>query len=182
MSEIAWASIAGVFVIAYATGKLGLPRAAILNALLLATALTLITIPLYGWLSDIIGRRAMFLASCVFSVLFAFPLFWMLDTRDMTLVTLAIVLGINGGQMVGFSVGAPWYSELFPARLRYSGASLGFQIGAALSGGLSPFIAAALVAWSGGAPWPISLFLIACALLTGGAAWLAPETARRALT
>jgi MHS family shikimate/dehydroshikimate transporter-like MFS transporter len=182
VSEIAWASIAGVFVIAYATGKLGLPRAAILNALLLATALTLITIPLYGWLSDIIGRRAMFLASCVFSVLFAFPLFWMLDTRDMTLVTLAIVLGINGGQMVGFSVGAPWYSELFPARLRYSGASLGFQIGAAQSGGLSPFIAAALVAWSGGAPWPISLFLIACALLTGGAAWLAPETARRALT
>ena len=181
VSEIAWASIAGVFVIAYATGKLGLPRTAVLNALLLASAIALFTIPLYGWLSDVVGRRPMFFATRLFSVAFAFPLFWLLDTKDITLVTLAIVLGINCGQMVGFSVGAPWYSEMFPTRLRYSGASLGFQIGAALSGGLSPFIAATLVAWSGGAPWPISLFLIACALLTATAAFLAPETARRAI-
>ena len=179
VSEIAWASVAGVFVIAYATGKLGIPRGAILNALLIASFAALFTIPLYGWLSDIVGRRAMFLATCLFSVVFAFPLFWMLDTRDITWVTLAIVLGINCGQMVGFSVGAPWYSEMFPARVRYSGASLGFQIGAALSGGLTPFIAAALVAWSGGAPWPVSCYLIACALLTAVAALMAPETARR---
>ena len=179
VSEIAWASIAGVYVIAYATGKLGIPRADVLNALLLASFIALFTIPLYGWLSDIVGRRALFFATCGFSIVFAFPLFWLLDTRDLTLVTLAIVVGINCGQMVGFSVGAPWYSELFPTRMRYSGASLGFQIGAALSGGLTPFIAAALLGWSGGAPWPISVFLIACALLTLTAAYLAPETARR---
>ena len=181
VSEIAWMSIAGVFVISYATGRLGLPRAGILNALLLASVIALFTIPLYGWLSDLLGRRAMFLASCLFSALFAFPLFWLLDTRDMALVTLAIVLGINCGQMVGFSVGAPWYSELFPTRLRYTGASLGFQIGAALSGGLTPLIAASLLAWSGGAPWPIAVFLIACALLTAGAAAVAPEMAGRPL-
>ena len=180
VSEIAWASIAGVFVISYATGKLGLPRSGVLNALLLASLIALFTIPLYGWLSDMLGRRVMFFASCLFSALFAFPLFWLLDTRDMALVTLAIVLGINCGQMIGFSVGAPWYSELFPMRLRYSGASLGFQVGAALSGGLTPFIAAALMAWSGGAFWPISVYLIACALLTAWATVLAPETARRA--
>ncbi len=181
VSEIAWLSIAGVFVIAYATGKLGLPRAGILHALLLASVIALFTIPLYGWLSDILGRRTLFLASCLFSALFAFPLFWLLDTRDMTWVTLAIVLGINCGQMVGFSVGAPWYSELFPTRLRYTGASLGFQIGAALSGGLTPLIAASLLAWSGGAPWPIAVYLVACALLTAGAAAIAPETARQPL-
>jgi MHS family shikimate/dehydroshikimate transporter-like MFS transporter len=181
VSEIAWASIAGVFVISYATGKLGLPRGAILNALLLASFLALFTIPLFGWLSDIVGRKTMFFATCLFSVVFAFPLFWLLDTRDVTLVTLAIVVGINFGQMVGFSVGAPWYSELFPTRLRYSGASLGFQVGAALSGGLTPFIAAALVAWSGGAPWPIALYLIACALLTAVATALAPETSGKAI-
>ena len=179
ISEIAWASVAGVFVIAYATGKLGLPRASVLNALLIASAVALLTIPLYGWLSDIVGRRRMFFATCAFSAAFAFPLFWLLDTRDVGLVTLAIVLGINCGQMVGFSVGAPWYSELFPTRLRYSGASLGFQIGAALSGGLTPLIAASLVAWSGGAPWPVAVYLIACAGLTAWATWLAPETARR---
>jgi MHS family shikimate/dehydroshikimate transporter-like MFS transporter len=179
VSEIAWASILGVFVISYATGKLGLPRAAVLNAVMVSSFVALFTIPLYGWLSDIIGRRAMFLASCLFSVAFAFPVFWLLNTRDIGLVTLAIVLGINCGQIVGFSVGAPWYSELFPTRLRYSGASLGFQIGAALSGGLTPFIAAALVAWSGGATWPVSVYLIACALLTAFAAIMAPETARQ---
>jgi len=182
VSEIAWASIPGVFVIAYATGKLGLPRSSVLNALLLASFAALFTIPLYGWLSDQIGRRPMFLGSCLFSVLFAFPMFWLLDTKDITWVTLAIVIGINGGQMVGFSVGAPWYSELFPTRLRYSGASLGFQIGAALSGGLTPFIAASLLAWSGGAAWPIPCYLIACALLTACAAWIAPETSARKLT
>jgi MFS transporter, MHS family, shikimate and dehydroshikimate transport protein len=181
VSEIAWASIAGVYVISYATGKLGLPRQAVLNALLLASFVALFTIPLFGWLSDIVGRRTMFFASCLFSVLFAFPLFWLLDTRDLTWVTIAIVLGINCGQMVGFGVGAPWYSELFPVRARYSGASLGFQIGAALSGGLTPFIAAALVAWSGGAPWPIALYLIACALLTAVATFMAPETARHSI-
>lgn len=177
VSEIAWASIAGVFVISYATGKLNLPRAEILNALLLASFLALFTIPLFGWLSDIVGRKAMFFATCLFSVLFAFPLFWLLDTRDPVLVTLAIVAGINCGQMVGFSVGAPWYSELFPTRLRYSGASLGFQVGAALSGGLTPLIAASLMAWSSGATWPIALYLIACASLTTFATIMAPETA-----
>jgi MHS family shikimate/dehydroshikimate transporter-like MFS transporter len=179
VSEIAWASIAGVFVISYATGKLGLPRGGILNALLIASFCALFTIPLFGWLSDKVGRKTMFFATCLFSIVFAFPLFWLLDTRDMTWVTVAIVLGINCGQMVGFSVGAPWYSELFPTRLRYSGASLGFQVGAALSGGLTPFIAAALVAWSGGAPWPIALYLIACALLTAFATAMAPEKAQK---
>jgi MHS family shikimate/dehydroshikimate transporter-like MFS transporter len=82
--------------------------------------------------------------------------------------------------MIGFSVGAPWYSELFAARLRYSGASLGFQVGAAI-GGLTPFVAATFMAWSGGATWPISVYLIALALITFLATAIAPETARKTL-
>ena len=118
----------------------------------------------------------MFIASCLFSIAFAFPMFWLLDTKDSTIITLTVVAAISFGQMVGFSVGAPWFSELFPARLRSSGASLGFQIGAALSGGLTPIIAASLMAWSG-ATWPISVYLIACACITLTAAIAAPETA-----
>jgi MHS family shikimate/dehydroshikimate transporter-like MFS transporter len=136
----------------------------------------LASIPLFGWLSDRIGRKAMFTASCLFCIAFAFPLFWLLDTKDPTVITLTVVEAISFGQMIGFGVGAPWYSELFPARLRYSGASLGFQVGAALSGGLSPLIAASLMAWSGGATWPISIYLIACACLTLSAVMAAPET------
>ncbi len=182
ISEISYASIAGVFVISYATVRLGVPRGVILNAVLLASGVALVAIPLFGWLSDRIGRRVMFLASCLFSIGFAFPLFWMLDTKDAALITVAVVAAISFGQMVGFGIGAPWYSELFSARLRYSGASLGFQVGAALSGGLTPLIAAALMAWSGGATWPVSLMLIVCAGITLVATAAAPETRGKALT
>jgi MFS transporter, MHS family, shikimate and dehydroshikimate transport protein len=136
----------------------------------------------FGWLSDRFGRKVMFYSSCVFSALFAFPFFWLLDTRDPTIVVLTIVIAITFGQMVMFGIGAPWYSELFTARLRYSGASLGFQVGAALSGGLTPLIAASLMAWSGGKTWPVSLFLILCAMVTAFATHSAPEMANKELT
>jgi MFS transporter, MHS family, shikimate and dehydroshikimate transport protein len=182
ISEIAYFSIASVFSISYVTGHLGLPRSLILNAVLLSSVVALVSIPTFGWLADKLGRKPMFIAGCVFSIAFAFPLFWMLDTKNSTIITLAVVLAINLGQMVGFSIGAPWYSELFPARLRYSGCSLGFQIGAALSGGLTPVIAASLMAQSGGATWPISVYLIGCACITLLATIAAPETSGKELT
>jgi MHS family shikimate/dehydroshikimate transporter-like MFS transporter len=177
ISEIAYANIAGVFVISYGTANLKIPRDTVLNGVLLSSVVALIALPCFGWLSDQIGRRRMFLASCAFSAAFAFPLFTLLATRLPAAVIAAIVIAIVFGQMIMFSVGAAWYCELFTARMRYTGASLGFQVGAALSGGLSPLIAASLVAWSGGQTWPVSIFLLVCACITGIAAWLAPETA-----
>jgi MHS family shikimate/dehydroshikimate transporter-like MFS transporter len=182
ISEIAWASIGGVFVMSYATTALKLSRTLVLNGAFASSFVALLAIPLFGWMSDRFGRKTMFYSSCLFSVLFAFPIFWMLDTRDPTTVVLAIVIAITFGQMVMFGVGAPWYSELFTARLRYSGASLGFQVGAAISGGLTPMIAASLMVWSGGATWPVSLFLIFCAMVTAIATYCAPEMANKELT
>jgi MFS transporter, MHS family, shikimate and dehydroshikimate transport protein len=181
LSEISYISIAGIFAISYVTGKLGLPRSVILNAILLSAVLGLVAIPLFGWLSDRIGRKTMFYASCAFAIVFAFPIFWLLDTRDTLTITLTIIAAIIFGQIIGFGVGAPWYSELFAARLRYSGASLGFQIGAAISGGLTPFAAATFMAWSGGATWPISVYLIVLGVLTLIATMAAPETAGKPL-
>jgi MFS transporter, MHS family, shikimate and dehydroshikimate transport protein len=181
ISEIAYASIGGVFVMSYATANLGLSRALVLNGAFASSLAALFAIPVFGWLSDKFGRKRMFYSSCLFSALFAFPFFWLLDTRDPAFVVLAIVIAISFGQMVMFGIGAPWYSELFTARLRYSGASLGFQVGAALSGGLSPLIAASLLAWSGGKTWPVSLFLIACATITAIATYAAPEMANKEL-
>lgn len=181
LSEISYASIAGVFAISYATQTLKMPRATIFNGVLLASALALFSIPLFGWLSDKLGRKTLCYAACIFAIAFAFPFFSMLQTRDPWVVGLAIVLAITFGQMIMFGIGASWYSELFSAKLRYSGASLGFQLGAAISGGLTPFAAASLVAWSGGATWPVSVFLIALALLTLIAALFAEETAGKPL-
>src|SRR6201986_2650468 len=102
-------------------------------------------------------------------------MFWLLNTKDSLTITLTIMAAIIFGQIVGFGVGAPWYSELFSARLRYSGASLGFQIGAAISGGLTPFAAAAFVAWTGGPTWPTSVYLLALTVSTFQPAALAPQ-------
>jgi MHS family shikimate/dehydroshikimate transporter-like MFS transporter len=180
ISEIAYASIAGVFIMSYATSKLGLSRGLVLNGAFIASFVALFSIPFFGWLSDKVGRKAMFYASCLFCAAFAFPMFWLLDTRDPTIVILTIVVAISFGQMVMFGIGAPWYSELFTAKLRYSGASLGFQVGAAISGGLSPLIAASLMTWAG-ATWPVSVFLIFCACITAIATSFAPEMANKEL-
>lgn len=182
IAEISYASIASVFVLSYATQQLGMARSTILNGVMLSSFFALFSIPLFGWLSDKFGRRTMFFLSCLFCAGFAFPLFSLLGTRDPVIVSLTVIIAISFGQMVMFGVGAPFYSELFSARLRYSGASLGFQIGAAISGGLTPVVAASLMAWSGGATWPVSLFLIFCAAITAIATLIAPETAGKELT
>jgi MFS transporter, MHS family, shikimate and dehydroshikimate transport protein len=179
-SEVAYAIIAGVFAITYITGTLGMPRNVIINAIFLAAVVALVMIPVFGWLSDRIGRKRMFYASCLFAMAFAFPMFWLLDTKDPLIITLTIITATTFGQMVGFAVSAAWYCELFAAQLRYSGASLGFQVGA-MMGGLTPFAAATSIAWTGGATWPISVYLIALATITFFAAAVAPETASNVL-
>jgi MHS family shikimate/dehydroshikimate transporter-like MFS transporter len=181
LSEISYFTVGTVFAISYVTGKLAMPRSVILNAIFLSAVVALFAIPLFGWLSDRIGRKTMFYGSCLFAMAFAFPMFWLLDTKDPLTITLTIIAAITFGQMVGFGVGAPWYSELFVAPLRYSGASLGFQIGAAISGGLTPIAAATFMAWTGGATWPISVYLIVLAVITFIATMAAPETAGKQL-
>ncbi|WP_018259533.1 MFS transporter [Methylobacterium sp. WSM2598] len=179
LSEIAYVSVVTVFGIAYVTGQLGLPRSVILNGILVAAIIELFTLPAFGWLSDRYGRRSLFVAACLFSIAFAFPLFWLLGSRDPLVISLTVAVAVSFGQGIMFGTGAAWMSELFDARLRYSGASLGFQVGAALSGGFTPLICAALLGGSGGATWPISVYLVVLASVTLAAALIAPETARR---
>jgi MFS transporter, MHS family, shikimate and dehydroshikimate transport protein len=181
LSEISYATIAGVFAISYVATTLGLGRQLILNAISLSAVVGFVAIPVFGWLSDQIGRKAMFYAASAFAAAFAFPMFWLFDTKDPLSITATVVAAIVFGQFIGFGVGAPWYSEMFAARTRYSGASLGFQIGAAISGGLTPFVAATFMAWTGGATWPISVYLIVLAAITFIATTMAPETAGKPL-
>jgi MHS family shikimate/dehydroshikimate transporter-like MFS transporter len=165
VSEIAFVSVATVFCINYVTDRLGLARSAVLNGLLLAVIIELFTIPTFGWLSDRYGRKPLFIAGCLFSIAFAFPMFWLLQTRNPAVIAITIAVAVSFGQGIMFGPEAAWVAELFAARLRYSGASLGFQLGAALSGGLTPILASALLLWTG-ATWSISLYLIAAAIVT----------------
>jgi MFS transporter, MHS family, shikimate and dehydroshikimate transport protein len=115
----------------------------------------------------------------MFGILLAFPIFWLFDTRDVTIVTWAIVAGICLCQAVIFALHASFMPELFGTNVRYTGISLGFQIGAAIGGGLTPVAAAAVVAWSGGATWPVSLMLATLGVLTLIAVLSTRETASR---
>jgi MHS family shikimate/dehydroshikimate transporter-like MFS transporter len=181
VSEISWAVTGSVFSIFYVTDKLHMPRSLALNAVQLAALLQIFLTPLYGWLSDRLGRRPLYIAACLFSVAYAFPVFWLMDVGSNGAVLLAVALAIGIGQGVMFGVGATYLSELFATGVRYTGASLGFQVGAALSGGFTPIISAALYRATGGETWGISLYLIALAILTLVATLQAPETAHTPL-
>jgi MHS family shikimate/dehydroshikimate transporter-like MFS transporter len=108
--------------------------------------------------------------------LFAFPFFWLLDTRQPVLIWLAVVLGLNLGHGAMYGPQASFFSELFGTRLRYTGASLGYQLSSVLAGGLSPLIATARLAWAGGSPWPIAIYLVGMAVITLVSVYCATET------
>jgi MFS transporter, MHS family, shikimate and dehydroshikimate transport protein len=175
VSEVAWVYMLTVFSIVYATSKLGLSRSVILNGIVAAALLEVLTIPLFGALSDRIGRKPMYIAGALLSAAIAFPIFWMLDTRDpfLILIAIAVAMTITHGAMFGPQ--AAYMPELFGTRVRYSGASLGCQISAAISGGFSPIIAVALLGWAG-ATWPVSLYLVGLALITLMAVFASHET------
>lgn len=181
ITEVSWVYILTIFVIAYATEQLGLPRGMILNGILLGATLELLAVPFFGALSDRVGRRPIYMVGAVLAALYAFPLFWLLDTREPWLVWLAIVLGLSIGHGVMYGTQAAFLSEMFDARVRYTGASLANQLSAAIGGGLSPVIAAALLAWSGGRPWPISVYMAALAVITIVSVILAKETSKMSI-
>lgn len=163
-----------VFVLAYVTEQLGLPNSLVLAGVMIASAIELFAIPFYGSLSDRVGRKPVYLGGAVFSLLFALPFFWLLNTEVTILIWLAIVLALVGGHAAMYGPQASFFSELFGTRVRYSGASLGYQLASVFAGGLSPFIATALLAAFGyGA---VALYLAFMALITIVAVVLATET------
>jgi MHS family shikimate/dehydroshikimate transporter-like MFS transporter len=178
ITEVAWVGILTVFAVTYLTQQLGMPRSIILAAITLAGLIEVLVMPLAGWLSDVVGRRTIYLAGTTFGILLAFPIFWLFETRDPTIVTWTIVVGICLCQGVIFELHASFMPELFGTDARYSGVSLGFQFGAAIGGGLTPVIAAAIVARTG-ATWAVSLILVALGIVTVIAVLSTRETAAR---
>jgi MFS family permease len=177
VSEVGLAYLLTVFVITYSTSKLSLPRDVVLNAVVYAALVEFVTLPLAGWLSDIYGRKALYLTGALTTIVLAFPLFWLLDTKDTTIITITMIVTMTMTHALLFGPKAAFMPELFGTRVRYSGASLGANVAAALSGGFSPIIATALLVWAD-ASWGISLYIIALSLLSAVAVLGTPETAR----
>jgi MHS family shikimate/dehydroshikimate transporter-like MFS transporter len=180
LSEVSWVYMLTVFVVGYATTKLALPKQQMLDSVLYAALFELISLPLFGWLCDRIGRRPLYILGALFTILFAFPLFWMLESKNAALITTAIIIAMNFGHGMMFGPESAYFPELFGPAVRYSGASFGFQVSAAIGGGFAPIIATAMVGYLGGTTG-VSLMMIVLALFTLAAALAAPETRWRSL-
>lgn len=179
-AENAYFYIFTVLILSYGSQQLGLEKPSLLNAVLLASAVQLIAIPVFGALSDRLGRRPVYLGGAAFLLLFAFPFFWMIGTKEPMLIALAVVIGLIGHSAM-YGPQAAFFSELFGTRVRYSGASLGYQLASPLAGGLAPLIATALLNRSNGDPAPVAWYLIIMAVITLVAVFLAEETHRKGL-
>lgn len=177
ITEISWIYVITIFGLSYAVTNLGLSRSLILGAIALGAAMELITIPFFGALSDRIGRRPIYMLGCLSAIALAFPIFWAIETLSPVLVVLAFVIGMSVGHGIMYGVQASFLSEMFPSNVRYSGASLGYQLAAPLGGGIVPVVAAAVVGATHGATWPVSLLMIGIALITMVAVLFAKETA-----
>jgi MFS transporter, MHS family, shikimate and dehydroshikimate transport protein len=164
-----------VFVLVYAVQHVGMDRNIVLTGILIAAAVELVTIPFFGALSDWVGRRPVYLFGAITTAVLAYPFFRMMDTGSPWLVRLALLLALAVGHAAMYAPQGTFFSELFGARVRYSGASLGAQLASVLAGGLSPIIATTFLKYGYGRG-ALSLYLIGMAAITIVALAVARET------
>ncbi len=152
--------IFGTFIVFYATTQLGFSRTATLNAVTIATIVTTILIPIMGGLSDKIGRKRLYVGGTILMMVYAFPYFWLLHQGSVALLIIATVLGLGIIWAPITAVLGTMFSEIFKSNVRYTGITLGYQIGAALAGGTAPLVATALLAAFNYSYVPVALYII----------------------
>ena len=167
-----------VFVPGWGEKTLHYSRNTMLGAVLLASVVGMVSIPFWSWLSDRVGRRPVYLWGAASSLLLAFPCIWLIE-HGAGWVALAVVVAMMAHDMM-YGPMAAYFSELFGTRVRYSGASLVYQLTAVVSGGLAPFIATLLMAKHGAGA--VAWYLVGSCALTLVATWFAPETHRVSLS
>jgi len=173
-------NVINVFMLAYGTQQLGLSKSLFLNAIIVGCVVELVTLPLFGKLSDRIGRRGVYLIGAVFVAIYGFLFFQLVETRDPLYIVLAYVGGIALSQASVYGVQSTWFAELFGTRVRYTGASLPYQIAGIITSGPAPLISAWLFA-TYKSTWPIAGYIAITAVLSLVCAYFLAETFRRRL-
>src|SRR3954464_10601827 len=165
------------FVFTYGTTVLHSSRELLLTALMVATGLSAVTIPLSGHISDRIGRKRMYLIGAAATGIFGFVYFAMLNTMIPAVIFVAIILSFIPHDMMYGPQGA-LIAECFSPRLRYSGASLGYHLSSVIAGGPAPIIATALLAWTGSG-YAVAAYIAVTAIVSIAATSLLPDYTNR---
>jgi MFS family permease len=165
------------FIFVYGTTGLGFDRNFVLIPVLVAAALSIITIPLSGHLSDLLGRKPVYLAGIIGTGIWGFVYFGLLDSRVGVLAFIAIALSLVFHDLQ-YGPQAAMIAESFPTRLRYSGASIGYQLASIVAGGPAPLIAAALFA-AYKSSTPVAMYILISAVISLIATLLMPERSRQ---
>jgi metabolite-proton symporter len=152
--------IFSTFVIAYATKYLGYDKVTALNAVSIATLVTTIAIPFMGKWSDKIGRKPLYIGGTVAMMLFAFPYFYLLSLKSAVWLTVATVIALGILWAPVTAVLGTLFSEIFSTQVRYTGVTIGYQLGAAIAGGTAPLIATALLSAYNNSWVPVALYII----------------------
>lgn len=158
--------IFSTFVVSYATGNLGYSKVDALHAVMCAAVVASVMIPVMGWLSDKLGRRTVYTLGIVLSAAFIYPYFMLLDTRSVWGITIATVIALGLLWAPITAVLGTLSSEIFSTRVRYTGITLGYQLGAALAGGTAPLIATWLLGKYQGAWQPVAIYLLVTAAIS----------------
>jgi len=156
--------VEAVFLVSYATQTVGVPRQAVLNALLVTSVFQIILLPSFAIMGDRLGIKAVALFGALMTGICAFPFFWLVDLGTPLSITGGMCLGLIGIAAL-FSVLPPLLSSLFHPRLRYSGMSLSYGVAAGVVGGISPLLSGALYVWAKAA-WPIALLVLLASLIS----------------
>ena len=158
--------IFGTFIVSYATQNLDFSETNALNAVTIGTIATTILMPIMGAFSDKVGRKPLYIGGTIFMILYAFPYFWLLHQGSVAMLFLATVIGLGIIWAPITAVLGTMFSEIFSARVRYTGISLGYQIGAAVAGGTAPLIATALLIRFNNSYIPVALYIIFTAVIS----------------
>jgi metabolite-proton symporter len=152
------------YIITYATQQLGFERGRILNFVMLQSIVSMVTIPIAGHLSDVYGRRRVTAIGCVAMMVFSFVYFGLLDSGNMWLVFLAVVIALPVHDLQ-YGPQAAFIAESFPGSLRYSGSSLGYQLASITAGGPAPIVATILLQQYGTST-AIAVYMAGCAAVS----------------
>lgn len=172
LCELLTMYIVTAFALNFSTQNLGLPRELFLNIGLLVGGLSCVTIPCFAWLADRFGRRRIYITGALIGSLSAFPFFMALESQSLFWIVFFSLMLANIAHDMVVCVQQPMFTDMFGAGYRYSGAGVGYQVASVVGGGFTPFIAAALITFSGGDWHSVALYLLAGCLISATTALL----------